>query len=449
MTDSFYLPGQALRHEHRYEVLDEIERTSLVSLHRARSANLHAPVVLASYHRLLRVGLVQSAVRSISTTLRESFPALQGPGVPPIVDVVLDKSSLPTLVYRLPPGELLLQKLDRGETLSVARVVRLIEDVAAALATYRDAGPEPHRGPTPDRVWLTDDGKAYLLGFGEVPFRASIDPRSGVGDSKADLRWHLPPEAYADQLDRSESHGARDVERDPRAEVYTLGCTAYAALAGFHPFFTDRTALQLGITAMMSETPQELRSLAARSKVAETIMGAISRSVELRWADPSAFAMRLKQAADEDAGAERGDRAADKASVAHDGRMRGQRGERPAALPWWQREQLWQATAGLLFLCFLALFLHTKLQRVSLVITTDPPAIPLAEALGHTTRPLGTTPLVLTNRNPLTPIRLHVQAPDGSLGPLHTYDPSTGNHFRDLGTCRWLPLRLTFDDMPP
>lgn len=449
------LTGNQLTLDHTYEVGDVLHRGPLATLYSAKWTLFDVPVQIRSYESLIRLKLRHRDTSRLKSLVQNDAGRIRGPGLPDTIDMGQEDHTRPFLVYRLPEGRLLTDHLREEGRLSMEATARVIEEIANALDTCRAAG-LPHRGPTADRVWITDDGHAILLGVGEVLYRLDTLTMSGVATTE--LVWHLPPEAFesdnrevrteeslADErtrtgrlrLAQSVGDNTRDAEDDPRAEVYALSCLAYHCLAGHHPFFVDPNDPSEGIVATLRDTPLELRDIPPESEFSRAVFEGLSRNPEERPDSPQEVARSLN----ESLGLSTGEAASPRLRELPDEVDTDPEPsyERPAG------QWLWKFSAVVLLLGVAGYTLMLRLQPTTLVITSEPTGVEMEEVVGHTAEPRGTTPLLLRDRPPHVPITLRVVAPDGTRGEPTTLYPA---EFEDLGQCRGVSLELTYPDAP-
>ncbi|TVR04799.1 MAG: hypothetical protein EA398_01100 [Deltaproteobacteria bacterium] len=479
------LTGRQISLDHTYHVEELVHRGPMTALYAAVWHPVQCPVILRSYEALVRLGLPIGSTRRIVGTVRSELSFLPGPGLPDVVDLGEENQFAPFHVLRLPPGGLLLESLQTGQRLEPERTARLVRTIAHALDHLRSHD-LVHRGPTPDRVWVGDDGSFTLLGAGEVLYRD--DTVRMKSPPVSELIWHIPPESFigsnpafaddptldtvtgqltsATRLKPAGSLQGHERENHPRAEVYALGCLAYAALNGFHPFFVDPADPSAGVLATLQEAPLPLRTLPEDSQVAATIFQAFARNPDDRFETPVAFADALDKALSRDqpettstTPSPHGDTAADPGP---DGSTPGppeaelpdQAAPHTHAAPASPTPgpvplgvlRAWQAATLTILLLLVGYIAWERFQPVSIIITSDPPSIELTERVGHTHEYRGRTPIVLRHRSPLTPIELQVVGPDGDHGPPASFTPVESRAFQDLGRCYRLPLQLNFEE---
>ncbi|MBL9079930.1 MAG: caspase family protein [Planctomycetes bacterium] len=135
----------------------------------------------------------------------------------------------PVLVFDLPAGEPLAERLRRG-TLAVDEVVALGVQIGRALAQVHLQG-VVHRAVGPASIRLMANGRAQLGAFTfakEFGVRGQVSSLSHAPVGDAPRSEHLPDYSAPEQLAGQAA--------DPRADVYALGCTLFRCLVGHDPF---------------------------------------------------------------------------------------------------------------------------------------------------------------------------------------------------------------------
>ena len=135
-------------------------------------------------------------------------------------------SGAPGLYYIMPfiEGESLRSRLTREKQLPVPEAVRLVREVASALA-YAHARGLVHRDIKPENILLSE-GHALVADFGIAKALGISADRSLTETGLA-----LGTPAY---MSPEQAEGAGGL--DGRADVYALGCVLYELLAGQPPF---------------------------------------------------------------------------------------------------------------------------------------------------------------------------------------------------------------------
>jgi tetratricopeptide (TPR) repeat protein len=187
------------------------------------------------------------------------------------------------LYYVMPyvPGESLRHRLIRDRRLPLADALRILREVADALAYAHHLG-VVHRDIKPENVLLAQ-GHALLADFGIARALAEVKSVPGTDDRLTDSGFAMGTPGYM-----APEQVAGDKGVDGRADVYALGVVAYEMLAGSPPF-TGPTA-QAIITAHLTQTPPEVRWV--REDVSRPVGNAIRTALEK---DPE---LRFRTAAD-------------------------------------------------------------------------------------------------------------------------------------------------------
>jgi eukaryotic-like serine/threonine-protein kinase len=227
-----------------YAIESELGRGGMATVYLARDLRHHRPVAIKVLHPELAAALGgERFVREIELTA-----SLQHPHILPLFDSGAAEGQL---YYVMPyvEGETLQRRLAREPRLTLNETVRLLRDVASALAYAHRRG-IVHRDVKPANILLAD-GHAVVadLGIARAIHRAravrsddapaagdepaasaqprgasSADTLTGAGTSPGTPAYMAPEQTRA---------GAAV---DHRADLYALGVVAYEALAGAHPF---------------------------------------------------------------------------------------------------------------------------------------------------------------------------------------------------------------------
>ncbi|HUL02213.1 MAG TPA: protein kinase [Gemmatimonadales bacterium] len=191
---------------------------------------------------------------------------------PHIVPVLAAGAADGLLFYTMPfiEGESLRARLTRQGELPIAEGVRILVDVADALA-YAHAHGLVHRDIKPDNVLLS--GKhALVTDFGvSKALSSATGPASltSVGVALGTPAYMAPEQAAADP------------STDHRADIYALGIVAYEILTGHAPFSAG-SAQQL-LAAHVAQPPPPLTG--SRPAVPPSLETLVLRCLEKRPAD--------------------------------------------------------------------------------------------------------------------------------------------------------------------
>src|SRR5437899_11958911 len=255
-----------------YQVERELGGGGMSRVFLAMEASLHRAVVI----KLLPPEFASEVSEARFKQEIELAAHLQHPNILPLLTAGA-KGDLLLYVMPFVPGASLRHRLTREGKLPVADAVRILHEMADALA-YAHAEGVIHRDVKPENI-LLQGGHAVLTDFGVA--RALVESRSGGRLTDTGLALGTPGYMSPEQ-----AAGERHV--DARADVYALAVVGYEMLAGFPPF-AGPTAQAL-IAAHLTGTPKPLTD--ARPDTPPSVASAIARALAK---DPNA---RLRTAAE-------------------------------------------------------------------------------------------------------------------------------------------------------
>ena len=197
--------------------------------------------------------------------------SLQHPHVVPL----LTAGSHDDLLYYVMPfieGESLRAKLAREGELPIGETLRILRDVADALA-YAHRHDVVHRDIKPDNVMISDD-HALVTDFGVA--KAVTD--STGGQSLTSMGVALGTPAYM-----SPEQAAASPHVDHRADIYSLGALAYEMICGRPPFSGANP--QQVLSAHVTQTPDPCTTHRASVPAAlnELAMRCLAKLPADRW----------------------------------------------------------------------------------------------------------------------------------------------------------------------
>jgi serine/threonine protein kinase len=153
---------------------------------------------------------------------------LQHPHIVPILKAG-EVDGLPYFVMPYVDGESIDVKLRRSRTFSVRETLGIMKDMARALAFAHEHG-VVHRDIKPGNVLLAA-GSATVTDFGVAKALSSARRSGEKGSSLTNTGMSLGTLLYM-----APEQAAGDPDIDGRADIYSLGITAYEMLAGSAPF---------------------------------------------------------------------------------------------------------------------------------------------------------------------------------------------------------------------
>jgi len=197
---------------------------------------------------------------------------LQHPHIVPLLTAG-EVGKLPYFTMPFIQGESLRDRLRARGELPVSDAVRVLREVAAALA-YAHANGVVHRDIKPDNVMISG-GSAMVMDFG-VAKAVSDAATASRGATLTQLGVALGTPAYM-----APEQAAADPATDHRADIYAFGAMAYELLTGETPF-AGRPA-QAMLAAHAVETPEQITR--RRPAVPEALASLIMRCLEKRPSD--------------------------------------------------------------------------------------------------------------------------------------------------------------------
>lgn len=179
-----------------------------------------------------------------------------------------------------------LRELIKLETLSLTRILRIIEQVANALVAAHQAK-IVHRDIKPDNIMVRRDSIVKVLDFGLAK------PSGGIGAADPEHNKTIPGTVMGSARYMSPEQ-ARGLSVDERTDIWSLGVVLYEMLAGVPPFNGKTAADTIGsviyhepepIWKLMPTVPVELQRI---------IRKALQKDREERYQSVKDFALDIK-----------------------------------------------------------------------------------------------------------------------------------------------------------
>ena len=194
--------------------------------------------------------------------------SLQHPCIVPVLTTGL-MDDAPYYTMPFVAGESLRQRVASGQPLPLSRAVRVLRDVASAIAHAHDHG-VAHRDLKPDNVLLSS-GYAVVTDFGIAKAVSSSRGEAELELTSRGMTVGTPAYMAPEQA-------SADPFADHRVDMYALGVMAYEILTGQRPF-VGRTAQDL-LVAHITRPPAPItdRRLDLPPALSTLVMRCLSKS---------------------------------------------------------------------------------------------------------------------------------------------------------------------------
>lgn len=232
-----------------YELGPEIGRGGMGMVFRATDTRLHRDVAI----KLLPPEFADNPESRERFVFEARLAAgLNHPNIVPILDVA-ERDGLVWYVMTLVDGESLRARVQRDGPLTSPQTARILREVVWAL-DYAHARGIVHRDIKPDNILLENGtGRALVTDFGIAQLTGEEPAGDPVraGAVMGSLMYMAPEQATGTE------------QLDGRADIYSLGLTAYYLLAGHQPFeratiLTVAARIATGRTPDWDDVEQEI-----------------------------------------------------------------------------------------------------------------------------------------------------------------------------------------------
>jgi eukaryotic-like serine/threonine-protein kinase len=270
----------------RYSIERELGRGGMATVYLARDQRHDRHVAVKVLERSITHAGAARFPREVRTAAALTHPHIVG---------VHDSGEAVGFLYYVMPfvdGETLQARLRRDGPLSIPDAVRLLRDVADALA-YAHARGFVHRDLKPANVLLSA-GHAFVTDFGIAKALALAEPEDAAGleaqAARADLTSagtvlgtpaYMAPEQVPDSV------------ADARSDLYSLGVVMYEALTGAHPFGCGMSHEMLHAHRTVAPPPMRARRSDVPASLAALVMRLLAKDPSARPADASAVLQLL------------------------------------------------------------------------------------------------------------------------------------------------------------
>ncbi|MBA4191667.1 MAG: serine/threonine protein kinase [Planctomycetaceae bacterium] len=239
-----------------YAILDLLGRGGMGAVYLAEHLTLHRKVAL----KVLIPGKNEDQKTAVEAFQREAraVAALDHPNIVRIFDVA-SHNDTPFLVMEYVEGDSLQQVLERSGPIPYAAAAEYIAQVAAGLQHAHERG-FIHRDIKPANLMREKHGVVKILDLGLAHTTAEKGSENREGTEVAGTAEYIAPEQ------------GMNLSVDSRADIYSLGGTLFALIAGKPPFEGTTTQLLLQhqlktpptLTSLNSSVPAELSAVVAK-----------------------------------------------------------------------------------------------------------------------------------------------------------------------------------------
>ena len=222
--------GRTLSH---YKIIEEISRGGMGVVYRAVDVKLNREVAL----KVLPPEFVADPDRKRRFVQEaQSAAALHHPHIA-VIHEIDEVDDVTFIAMELVEGEPLSNTLKRGK-LPLARVLRLVTEVADALARAHDKG-IAHRDLKPANIMVTEDGHAKIIDFGLAKLVEPIKPQRGDESEAATAVQETEAGKVMGTVSYMSPEQARGQKVDHRTDIFSFGIVLHELLSGSNPFSRD------------------------------------------------------------------------------------------------------------------------------------------------------------------------------------------------------------------
>lgn len=282
----YWQPGSII--DKKYEVLRLLGEGGMGAVYRVRHLMLNKDMALKTFRQA-------SLTREICLRFQREAQAiarLDHRCIIQIFDFGMSEDGVPYYTMEYLKGQSLADKIEARGPLGVAEAVRLFGQICQGLAVAHSKG-IIHRDLKPANIFLTtgsnpegvEEVKIVDFGIAGLADSAVEDQRLTAAGVVFGSPLYMSPE---------QSSGQRVTER---ADIYSLGCTLFEALAGVPPY-RGATAMETIMMHHISRLPNLREASGGRSfpgALERTVARMLERSPEARQPDMEQVAAELFQ----------------------------------------------------------------------------------------------------------------------------------------------------------
>ncbi len=207
---------------------------------------------------------------------------LEHPHIVPLYEYWTDAQDGAFIVMRYLRGDNLRKMIDKHGALSIAQIVRIIQQIADGLSVAHGEG-VVHRDIKPDNILIDERDNVYVTDFGVAKTLTGQNDLTETG-AFVGTPAYLSPEQIEGR------------EVSTRSDIYSLGIVLYEMLTGEHPFNTH------GLMIVMQHLQELVPSVLIKrpdvpSEMDAVLQRATAKDPAHRFPTMEAFAQALKAGA--------------------------------------------------------------------------------------------------------------------------------------------------------
>jgi eukaryotic-like serine/threonine-protein kinase len=259
----------------RYRILDILSKGGMGAVYRAVDENLDTTIAVKE-----NLFSSEDFTRQFQREAK-IIASLRHPNLPRVFDYFVIEGQAQYLVMDYIEGEDLRQWMLREEGISESDVLQIgIAICDALIYLHGQTPPIMHRDIKPGNIKITPEGQIILVDFGLV--KVVRDKEVTTTATRAMTPGFSPPEQFGEG------------STDARSDIFSLGATLYAALAGYLPENSlARATGKAQLSPLRSYQPHLSR------QTAQVIEKALNLRFEDRWQSAQAFKDTLAKTLDE------------------------------------------------------------------------------------------------------------------------------------------------------
>jgi len=264
----------------RYEIVGELGRGAMGVVYKARDPQIDRLVAIKTVSLWGQEPEAEEEFRLRFTNEAQAAGRLHHPGIVSVFDVgTSPENKDPYIVLEYVSGEPLNKILAREKKVSLAKALKLAEEIAEAL-DYAHAQGVVHRDIKPANILVTEDGHAKIADFGIAKLNLAhfTVPGKVLGTPA-----YMAPEQLTGQ-------GC-----DGRSDLFSLGVILYAMVTGHSAFQGDSATTVCFKVANREPVAASAFDMTLPPQLDSVISRAIAKDPEERYQSGAEFADDLRQ----------------------------------------------------------------------------------------------------------------------------------------------------------